>query len=1279
MLLPSCRLFVLLIVLTCLAGHQVAFAQKVPDGFKAELLYGVPEIEHPSVVTCDDVGNLFVGEDPMDMRGPTNKEFDRVLYIVFDQEGKPVRKTVFCENLSAVFGLIWHEGALYVMHAPHYTMFKDTDGDGVADVRKDLADGFGPTPGIHGFNDHVVTGTRMGLDGRVYISVGDTGIQKATGNDGSSITLEGGGVVRMTLDGRQLEIVTSGTRNHLDVAMDSLDNIFTYDNTDDGLGWWTRFTLHVPSGYYGYPYDYHTRTDRHLPRISEHGGGSPVGGACYREAAWPKKYVDSPFFCEWGKGKIQFFKLKKKGASFEAEIEDFMVKEGTEEFRPLDLCFSPDGRHMYVADWNYSGWVNKKQAGRLFRVTYVGTDVTSEPARAPQGGPFESYVKSLGHPSHAERMRAMFALAAWGGDQPKEAFNMALKPSVGAPKVAKIHAIWLAEQLASRPENAYYSPVKDWLQALKDAEPDVRAQAARALGLRRAAQAIQSLSSLLKDDSDPAVRLQAAIALGRIGNPTSDIKWLSVDSGQRGVILPRIDETTMAPLGTGDTGIAHTFFLALGDEDDYVRHVVIQSLRTVNNWGEAPKSLRSESLRIRQATLLALTGSFDESAVAVLRDFVLGAAGPASAEELAKAVEAVAEVHRRSDPYTKGWWGTQPAKGQPARPRKNDWSGTVAVLATLRDAAGSVNPAVKIAAIKAWRDVIDPAALPILRTLTAPGNDREVRREAVTTLATLKDKEVISLFASIAGDAASEDALRQEAVKGITAIGSPEAIEQLVKIVAADASSEQLTGLAFESLATLKPEGAIAVTERRLSDSRASVRSAAAKALGAIRGSSASTPLIPLLNDPDLAVSKNVLATLGQVKSPDAVPAMILAATNPALKFEAQQALAMMPDRRALPLYLDGLVSPNNDLRKSSLDALAALRNVVGPDIIKLHELNELPNGARGPLQAVFSAPAPIQRWQLAGPFPKEGEFPKFDVSQAADLQQEFAVGDQRLKWKEVSTTDKQGRFNAGNLLGSSGDMWAMAYAAIEADSDGPRSLVLGSDDQAVLFVNGQQVYEFLGNRGWGAEQGTISVDLKKGINHVWFKTGNTGGGWEFSLAVRTREAKYAFLYENVVPKLDIGAYSQFATKNAGNAVRGKVIFEDPKGVACAKCHSVGGVGGKIGPDLIGIAAKYPREELIRSVLEPSNRIANGYDVYVVVTNSGVVFNGLLKSESPEGVELLDGKRDLHKIAASEIEEKSRSLVSLMPNGLKDGLTLEDFADIIAYLDSLKQQPTGTK
>lgn len=183
--------FSLVVALFAGPARLVAHGQKVPEGFKAELIYRAPDIEHPSVVTCDDEGNLFVGEDPMDMRGPTTKEFDRVILIRWDkQSGQPVR-TVFCQNLSAVFGLVWHAGVLYVMHAPHYSMFQDTDGDGVADVAKDLADGFGPPAGVYGFNDHIVTGTRLGLDGRVYVSVGDKGVPKATGADGSTLTLEG--------------------------------------------------------------------------------------------------------------------------------------------------------------------------------------------------------------------------------------------------------------------------------------------------------------------------------------------------------------------------------------------------------------------------------------------------------------------------------------------------------------------------------------------------------------------------------------------------------------------------------------------------------------------------------------------------------------------------------------------------------------------------------------------------------------------------------------------------------------------------------------------------------------------------------------------------------------------------------------------------------------------------------------------------------------------------------------------------------------------------------
>jgi glucose/arabinose dehydrogenase len=57
-------------------------------------------------------------------------------------------------------------------------------------------------------------------------------------------------------DGTQLEIFSTGTRNHLSVLLDGEDNVFTRDNTDDGNGWWSRVTHHVEGGYYGYPYDY---------------------------------------------------------------------------------------------------------------------------------------------------------------------------------------------------------------------------------------------------------------------------------------------------------------------------------------------------------------------------------------------------------------------------------------------------------------------------------------------------------------------------------------------------------------------------------------------------------------------------------------------------------------------------------------------------------------------------------------------------------------------------------------------------------------------------------------------------------------------------------------------------------------------------------------------------------------------------------------------------------------------------------------------------------------
>lgn len=1183
------------------AGAQVVSH----EGFRVELVYQPPEIEHPSVVTCDDEGNLFVGEDPMDMRGPTTKHFDRVILIRWDkQTGKPIR-TVFCDNLGAVFGLVWHNDALYVMHAPLYSVFRDTDGDGVADERKDLADGFGPPAGVYGFNDHIVTGTRLGMDGYIYVSVGDKGIPKATGADGSTITLEGGGVVRMRPDGTRLEVVTSGTRNHLDVAMDSFDNIFTYDNTDDGLGWWTRFTHHVPTGYYGYPYDYLTHPERHLPRISEHGGGSPVGAACYRESYWPEKYRDAAFHCEWGKGKIQVFYPKREGATFTATMEDFMIKDpqSNEEFRPQDLCFSPDGKHMYVADWNFGGWTRPDVKGRLYRVTYVGNEAGTEPARAKNSDPLDAQLKALSHPAHSERMRAQHQLQRIG----KPAFDAltGYAQRKDGDKYGRIHALWALNDLATTVPGA--NPTETFATALKnDPDRDVREQAARVLGEgAQGAAAGPSLVSAL-EDKDAGVRMWAAISIGRL-------KYEQAAESE-------------------------ALYQSLNDADQFARFTKIQALRTLGNWKHAKKYLDSDNETLRSAMLLALTNQYNDDAVAALASAVTNA----KHEDIrAGAVSAIAEVHRKADPYEKGWWGTQPARGKPSRPKVHEWSGTSTVLETVRGALRHKDAQVRKAAMAASVELNDPLALPIV--------------------------------VEMASDPKLADEVRIDALKTLLASKSAEAGKVASQLVTDGQSSSALVVEGLDALRQVKSKDQAAAIQQSLKHAEPAVRSKAIEALVATLGGESTSAVVEALSDADVSVRMTAIRMAGEGTLRDAIPALLAASSNPDLEFEATTALALMPDQRAVGAYVQALGSRSGELRQKARDALKAIKDSIGGDIVARHQRNELSPEQRRELQGVFSAPTPILQWHLVGGFPKGLGEPKFDPASPPDLNRTFEVADKQLSWKQIATKDKYGKVSPGQHVSPKEGVWSLAYAEIEAPADQQSEFVIGSDDQAKLWVNGEKVYEFRNNRGWSAEADRGPIKLKQGINRIYLLCGNDGGPWDFSLAIRMKDPQYAFLYENVPAQLDTSVYRQHALAGKGNAERGRTLFFDVKGVACAKCHAVGEQGAKIGPNLTGIGSKYPREELVRSILEPSARVAESFQVTVVLTADGRVVQGLVKTDTPDQLELIDADGKTIAIATDDIEERKQSSLSLMPNGLKDGMTLDDFADIVAYLESLKE------
>jgi putative heme-binding domain-containing protein len=140
-----------------------------------------------------------------------------------------------------------------------------------------------------------------------------------------------------------------------------------------------------------------------------------------------------------------------------------------------------------------------------------------------------------------------------------------------------------------------------------------------------------------------------------------------------------------------------------------------------------------------------------------------------------------------------------------------------------------------------------------------------------------------------------------------------------------------------------------------------------------------------------------------------------------------------------------------------------------------------------------------------------------------------------------------------------------------------------------------------------------------------------------------------------------------------GNPLRGKELFFSEQQVACSKCHSVDGTSSKAGPDLFAVGDKFPRQELIVAVLEPSAAIAVGYGTTIVETKSGEEHQGILKEATADWIELMDADVRTVRIATRDIQEQRGSTVSLMPEGLQAGMSQQEFADLIEYLVTLKQ------
>ena len=116
----------------------------------------------------------------------------------------------------------------------------------------------------------------------------------------------------------------------------------------------------------------------------------------------------------------------------------------------------------------------------------------------------------------------------------------------------------------------------------------------------------------------------------------------------------------------------------------------------------------------------------------------------------------------------------------------------------------------------------------------------------------------------------------------------------------------------------------------------------------------------------------------------------------------------------------------------------------------------------------------------------------------------------------------------------------------------------------------------------------------------------------------------------------------------------------------------MGYLGGNIGPDLTRIGDVRNERDLLESIVFTSASFVRSYESIVVTTKDGQAVSGLIRKEFPDGLLITTGAKTELRVARDNIEEIRPGNVSIMPSGLDQQLSVQELADLIAFLKAKK-------
>ena len=469
---------------------------------------------------------------------------------------------VFSEKFNDVLdgtaaGVMTWDDTVYFACIPKLWMLHDAKNDGVSTETKVIEDGFGVRVSLSG---HDMNGFAIGVDGRIWGTIGDRGFNFTTKEGVKYDSHNRGAVFRFEPDGTHFEVVHFGLRNPKEIAFDEFGNGISVDNNCDhgdaarivyivegaDSGWQmenqTLLTFHHEIGLdQKPPTRWMTEKTWELqnsvqPRFiippSAYISSGPSGLTYHPGAGFVEAEAQHFHICDYRGSApasgIWSFKLETAGAGMKM-VESHQLLWGV---AATDIEYDWKGR-LVVSDF-ITGW-ESHNAGRIITLSadkMMKPEVVSTVADLIKGGftkvSSEALAKLLSHGDQRVRLRAQLELT-----RRPDGANRFEAATRSTNLLERLHGVWGLGILARR--GAAITPGAAWkgptpvaslvertaaaqrlVPLLADADAEVRAQVVRALEESPLNGNEIPLGQLILDPS-LRVRSFAAIATGRLG------------------------------------------------------------------------------------------------------------------------------------------------------------------------------------------------------------------------------------------------------------------------------------------------------------------------------------------------------------------------------------------------------------------------------------------------------------------------------------------------------------------------------------------------------------------------------------------------------------------------------------------------------------------------------------------------------------------------------------------------------------------------------------------